>query len=176
MKVHTEDSSCECSPSIEIVNGEMLIIHNAFDGREGLEIANEILEDKGMSGLTTNRNDPGINKEKPNGQYETYLILSDDERAKGFIRPVRTKYIHVGKKAESNNALRSGGCGVVTTMALPIAEDMAHWPIRELYGYCQDLGVNLSKLKAINSHRTKIINSWKRRDTQTFRRIALRKD
>jgi hypothetical protein len=35
---------------------------------------------------------------KPNGQQKGYVVLSDEERAKGFVRPVRDKYIHVGRK------------------------------------------------------------------------------
>lgn len=35
----------------------------------------------------------------PDGQQKTYLVLSEAERAKGYVRPVRTKYIHVGKPA-----------------------------------------------------------------------------
>lgn len=31
-----------------------------------------------------------------NGQHEQYWVLSDSERAKGFVRPVRTSYKHVG--------------------------------------------------------------------------------
>ena len=34
----------------------------------------------------------------PNGQQRTYLVLSDEERAKGFVRPVRHSYKHVGKR------------------------------------------------------------------------------
>lgn len=30
------------------------------------------------------------------GQQKTYLVLSDAERAKGFVRPVRLSYKHVG--------------------------------------------------------------------------------
>lgn len=30
------------------------------------------------------------------GQHTSYYILSDSERAKGFVRPVRTSYVHVG--------------------------------------------------------------------------------
>ncbi len=33
---------------------------------------------------------------KPNGQHVSYWILSEDERAKGFVRPVRRSYTHVG--------------------------------------------------------------------------------
>lgn len=47
-------------------------------------------------GLTTDRNDPGIKTILPNGQQEKYLVLSEEERAKGFVRPVRRSYKHVG--------------------------------------------------------------------------------
>lgn len=45
LKEHTEDSTCECNPTVEIIDGtgELIIIHNSFDGREGLEQANQIL-------------------------------------------------------------------------------------------------------------------------------------
>lgn len=46
---------------------------------------------------TSDRNDPGINKKREtDGQNEAYLVLSDEERALGFVRPVRTSYKHVG--------------------------------------------------------------------------------
>ncbi len=32
------------------------------------------------------------------GQHEIYLVLSEEERAKGFVRPYRDAYIHVGRK------------------------------------------------------------------------------
>ena len=31
---HIEDSTCECNPKIVFTNGEMIIVHNSFDGRE----------------------------------------------------------------------------------------------------------------------------------------------
>lgn len=34
----------------------------------------------------------------PDGQLKDHWILSDEERAKGFVRPVRTSYIHIGKE------------------------------------------------------------------------------
>ena len=37
----------------------------------------------------------GVDKE-PVQQASVYLALSEEERAKGFVRPVRTSYIHVG--------------------------------------------------------------------------------
>lgn len=34
---HVEDSTCKCKPSVEFVNGNMIITHNSFDGRENME-------------------------------------------------------------------------------------------------------------------------------------------
>ena len=43
LKGHSEDSTCECNPKCEILeNGEILIIHNSYDGRE---IAENIIEE-----------------------------------------------------------------------------------------------------------------------------------
>jgi hypothetical protein len=61
--------------------------------------------------------------DKPVPQAEKYLVLSEEERAKGFIRPVRQSYIH-------------DPCGVLTTMSLDLAETYARDP--KFYGatYC----------------------------------------
>ncbi len=49
--------------------------------------------------LTTDPDDPrlghGVDAE-PTGQNEVYLVLSDEEIAKGFVRPYRNVYRHVG--------------------------------------------------------------------------------
>ena len=76
-----------------------------------------------MTGTTSDRNDPGLKNIQDSGMQETYLVLSDEERAKGFIRPVRTKYLHEK-------------CGGVTSMGLSIAETYARDP--KFYGatYC----------------------------------------
>lgn len=52
---------------------------------------------------------------KANGQQRDYVVLSDDERAKGFVRPVRDSYIHEK-------------CGSVTKMSRSIAETYARQP------------------------------------------------
>lgn len=70
-------------------------------------------------GITADRDDPGINKPTDSGQNEKYLVLSEDERAKGFVRPVRTAYVHTE-------------CGTLTTMGLSIAETYARDP--KFYG------------------------------------------
>jgi hypothetical protein len=36
------------------------------------------------------------------GQQKDYVVLSQEERAKGFVRPVRRSYIHRGKTPPSN--------------------------------------------------------------------------
>lgn len=52
--------------------------------------------------LTTDPNDPRLNRDrdnsKPGPQNEVYLVLSEEERAKGFVRPVRCIYRHVGDR------------------------------------------------------------------------------
>lgn len=49
------------------------------------------------------------------GQQKGYVVLSAEERAKGFVRPVRQSYVH-------------DKCGVVTTMGLALAETYAREP------------------------------------------------
>ena len=79
-----------------------------------------------MAGVTDDRNVPhaqGPPDETPVPQAETYLVLSEAERARGFVRPVRRSYQH-----------RS--CGTVTTMGQALAETYAVNP--GFYGstYC----------------------------------------
>lgn len=51
--------------------------------------------------LTDDPNHPGIKRggpdQEPVPQNEAYLVLSEEERAKGFVRPVRRSYVHVGR-------------------------------------------------------------------------------
>lgn len=77
--------------------------------------------------LVTDPNDPRISRytgeEAPGPQNEVYLVLSEEERAKGFVRPLRQSYIHTD-------------CGTTTTMGAAIAETYARDP--KFYGatYC----------------------------------------
>ncbi|RWA55323.1 hypothetical protein AU476_07385 [Cupriavidus sp. UYMSc13B] len=48
--------------------------------------------------LTTDPNDPRLQEHRTGGQQETYLVLSEEERAKGFVRPYRDSYRHVGQQ------------------------------------------------------------------------------
>lgn len=56
--------------------------------------------------------DPSIGA---NGQHGSYWVLSEAERAKGFVRPVRSSYVHLK-------------CGTVTHMGRALAETYAREP------------------------------------------------
>lgn len=78
--------------------------------------------------LTSDRSDPRLTHgadTEPTGMAEVYLVLSDEERAKGFVRPVRRAYRHQDPE-----------CGSVTTMGQALAETYARDPA--FYGatYC----------------------------------------
>lgn len=83
-----------------------------------------------MADLVTDPDDPrlthGIDDE-PTPQAAAYLVLSEAERGKGFVRPVRRSYIHTGGDAP---------CGSVTTMSQALAETWSARP--DFYGatYC----------------------------------------
>ena len=69
------------------------------------------------------------------GQHKSYVVLCEEERAKGFVRPVRTTYIHVGPgghEIDPTNPAKHGrtgsGCGVATTMGRALAETYARDP------------------------------------------------
>lgn len=52
---------------------------------------------------------------KPSGQQSDYVVLSQEERARGLIEPVRDAYVHVR-------------CGTLTTMGRALAETYAAQP------------------------------------------------
>lgn len=60
-------------------------------------------------------NSPDYLELKPNGQQKDYVVLTAEERAKGFVRPYRDAYRH-------------SVCGTITTMSRPIAETYARDP------------------------------------------------
>jgi len=81
-----------------------------------------------MGRLTDDPSDPDLTHgADPEGarvpQAEAYLVLSKDERGKGFVRPLRRSYRHIA-------------CGSVTTMSQALAETYARRP--SFYGatYC----------------------------------------
>lgn len=49
--------------------------------------------------ITDDPQNPALKEVDPvTGLQKVYLVLSDEERAKGFVRPLRYSYVHVGKK------------------------------------------------------------------------------
>lgn len=79
-----------------------------------------------MAGTTTDPTHPDLTHgadTDPVDQADVYLVLSEAERAKGFVRPLRTAYRHLP-------------CGKATTMSAAIAETYARDP--GFYGgtYC----------------------------------------
>jgi hypothetical protein len=84
---------------------------------------------------TTSGNDPanpvpgapdGIDQKT--GQHKDYYVICEEDRKKGFIRPIRNSYIHLK-------------CGVVTKMSQAISETYARNP--NFYGatfcvHCRD--------------------------------------
>lgn len=37
LEPHEETTTCKCCPSVQFENGEMIVVHNSFDGREKYE-------------------------------------------------------------------------------------------------------------------------------------------
>jgi hypothetical protein len=68
---------------------------------------------------------------KENGQQKGYVVLSEEERKKGFVRPVRTSYVHVK-------------CGTLTKMGISIAETYARDPKFYNGTYCCGCGAHFS--------------------------------
>jgi hypothetical protein len=66
---------------------------------------------------------------KDNGQQQDYVVLTAEERAKGFVRPVRRTYRHLK-------------CGGVTTMSQAIAETYARDPRFYSGTFCLDCGAH----------------------------------
>lgn len=46
---------------------------------------------------TEDPNDPRLKNIGADGMQETYLVLSEADRAQGFLRPLRRSYVHVGR-------------------------------------------------------------------------------
>jgi hypothetical protein len=64
---------------------------------------------------------------RADGQQKGYVVLSDDERARGFVRPVRDAYRHLT-------------CGKITTMWRKLAETYARDPNFYTGTFCTTCG------------------------------------
>lgn len=79
-----------------------------------------------MAELVTNREDQRLTHgpdETPRLQVEAYLVLSEAERAKGFVRPLRDSYRHLT-------------CKTVTTTSYALAATFARQPDFYTGTYC----------------------------------------
>ena len=81
------------------------------------------------------------------GQHKSYIVLCPDERAKGFVRPLRRSYVHVGvdgHEIDPNDVSKHGrtgtACGALTTMGIALAETYARDPF--FYGATFCCGCN----------------------------------
>lgn len=63
------------------------------------------------------------------GQQQDYVVLAEEERAKGFVRPVRRSYVHLK-------------CGGMTTMGQTLAETYARDPYFYSGTFCCSCGTH----------------------------------
>lgn len=80
------------------------------------------------------------------GQHDGYIVLCPDERAKGFVRPYRDSYQHVGRLEtiindgdygnDKDQQHRVDGCGTVTTMDRALSETYARDPKFYSHTFC----------------------------------------
>jgi hypothetical protein len=88
--------------------------------------------------LTTDPHDPRlthyVGPEAPGPQSEVYLVLSDEELARGYVRPYRDKYRHakcgtetrMGEKLSATYARQPSFYGATYCVAC-----QAHFPVSE---------------------------------------------
>ena len=87
-----------------------------------------------------------------NKLHESYIVLCEEERKKGFVRPYRDAYRHIGRletiisdgreRADQPHEYthRIGGCNAVTTMGRALSETYARDP--KFYGSTFCCGCN----------------------------------
>lgn len=66
----------------------------------------------------------------PNGQQKGYVVLSEEERKKGYVRPVRNEYLHLK-------------CRTSTRMGDALAETYARDPWFYAKTFCVGCGTHL---------------------------------
>lgn len=123
------NSSCESAAGDSATCG---------DRREkACSAAAEDAEGFALSRTTTDPSDPrlghGVDAE-PIDQHDVYLVLSEEERGKGFVRPYCDSYVH---------ATELGGCGVETHMGGALSETYARDP--HFYGATYCVGCRMHK-------------------------------
>lgn len=129
----TFSRSCEGIGEISIVRlgQEAIGLRDDLDIQsEGLPVHRDLnfATHGGLMPLKTNRNDVDITI-KDDGQQKDYLVLSDEELSKGFIRPVRKRYRHTK-------------CGSITVMGQKLAETYAAKPNFYSGTFCVQCGTH----------------------------------
>jgi hypothetical protein len=109
-------------------------------------------DDQGRQMCTTSGEAPSVVRDRQRsegnaGQHSSYIVLCEEERRKGFVRPYRDSYRHVGRRDVIVNdsrvediESRVGGCGTVTTMGRALSETYARDP--KFYGATFCCGCN----------------------------------
>ncbi|WP_222876666.1 hypothetical protein [Terrihabitans soli] len=81
---------------------------------------------------------------QPSGQQKAYVVLSSEERSRGFVRPVRRSYVHTGVDPVMDGPviirLGKNGCGAATKMSNEIAETYARDPFFYSGTFCVGCG------------------------------------
>lgn len=77
-------------------------------------------DEQGRQICTTSGEAPSVTRSKQRsegnaGQHSSYIVLCEEERQKGFVRPYRNEYRHAA-------------CGTTTTMGLALSETYARDP------------------------------------------------
>lgn len=98
---------------------------------------------------------------KPNGQQQGYIVLTPEERAKGFVQAVRNSYRHLK-------------CGGVTTMGQGLSETYARNPWFYSGTFCATCGshYDLSEFEWTGSSESLDPLSW---TSQKVADVAARK-
>jgi hypothetical protein len=115
---------------------------------------------------TNDPNDPRLASVGPDGMQETYLVLSEEERAPWFVRPVRRSYRHVGlpgpayllRDLTDDEAARYFGLGYVKYEEYPANELIAgrYWTQAQLdavgkgCGAVTTMGQEIAETYAVN--------------------------
>mgnify|MGYP001586366908 CR=1 FL=1 len=84
------------------------------------------VDHKGRQTCTTSGEAPSKTRAEQTGetgQHKSYVVLCEEERAKGFVRPYRDAYRH-------------STCGTVTTMGRALSETYARDPSFYSHTFC----------------------------------------
>lgn len=132
----------------------LLTAYDAEEYRERLKASAKTadvaawLEGKFDMGVTDDRSKLDASIDPSTGQQRSYLVLSDEERAKGFKRPVRYSYVHTK-------------CGSTTTMGAKLSETYARDPDFYCGTFCASCGTHFNFKKPDGEENPDGVFYWK---------------